>query len=138
MARPRKQVDELDDTQGIELHPGDRLDAACEVLMEYLPVETQERIREAKEGRDVPLWHMILGYVMRCRDREEVWSPHLLSMWDNGLPASAPRPCKNCKKMFTHRFSEASYCCDHCAFEKIPEKGHTTDCPTRTYKEVLA
>ena len=137
MGRPKKQV-ELQSlgVATVEEYSVEHLNEACDTLMEFLPVETQERVREAQAGLNIPLWQLILGYVMRCRDRDEVWSPHLLSMWENALPASAPRPCKNCKLMFTHKHSEAMYCCEYCAFGKVSERGHKEDCPTREYQEV--
>lgn len=101
---------------------------AAEVLMGYLPKDTVERIREARESFQIPIWHLLLGYVMKCRDREEIWSPLILSMWENGLPASSPRPCKSCGHMFVGPVPEAAYCCTPCFFGKLPEFGHSENC----------
>lgn len=135
--RPRSVKGLVEDVVPVR-PPQMRLDEAASTLMEFLPQETQERIREAAEGMRVPLWQMFLGYVMRCRDREEVWSPHLLSMWEEGLPASAPRKCKTCGLMFVSKFPEAQFCCNPCACEKLHVFGHTNECPTKQHEQTMA
>lgn len=103
-------------------------DEAAEVLLTYLPEETQMLIREAQHGMAKPLWQMLLGYVMRCRDNQHVWFPFFLSMWDSGLPATEPRPCGTCGQPFKGPVAEARYCCAPCFFGKLAEFGHSDAC----------
>ena len=133
MAFKRKSTDSIgtDEEMVISTVKMD-INEAAKLLMEFLPQETQDRILEAREGFKVPLWQMLLGYVMKCRDRDEVWSPHLLSMWEDGLSPNAPRPCKTCGQTFKSKFPEAMFCCNPCHFGKIAELGHAPTCPTRS------
>ena len=106
-------------------------DAAAEVLMEFLPMDTQTLLREASEHMVVPMWQMLLGYVMRCHDGALMYSPFLLSSWETGGKPNKPRPCKGCGELFSSRFPDAAYCCNACAFEKLEVFGHHEDCPVR-------
>jgi len=107
------------------------LEKAAELLMRYLPDETQVLIREAHEQLKLPFWQMLLGYAMRARERDEVFWPVILSMWENALPADAPRPCATCGSIFRSKFGDGLYCCNPCFFGKLSVKGHAEECPTR-------
>ena len=116
----------------VPLRPLDvRLNDASEILMEYLPTDTVSMVREAAEKMSVPLWQMILGYVMRCDDGRLWFSPHLLSQWATGGRADAARACGTCGKEFVSRFPDAAYCCERCYFGKLSEFGHNHDCSLR-------
>lgn len=101
---------------------------AAEVLMKYLPEETQGLIREAQGNRQVPLWHMLLGYVMNASEQSELFNPYVLAAWDAGVGPNESRPCKTCGLPFRSRFPGAQYCCNPCACGKDK---HLEDCPTR-------
>jgi len=101
---------------------------AAEELMRYLPLETQELIREAKHSAEQDLWKMLLGYVMRCADRHELFAPYILSMWDTQSKPGEARPCKKCGGQFATRFHDASFCCANCYFEKAEFRGHSENC----------
>ena len=103
---------------------------AAEVLLPYLPEDTQMLIREAREAMQVPLWQMFLGYVMIVSDRSELFSPFLLAAWEAGKKPNEERPCGTCGGMFRSRFAQAKYCCAPCHFNKLTAFGHTSDCPT--------
>lgn len=104
---------------------------AAASLMMYLPTDAQMFINEASEQMQLPLWQMILGYVMRCADRFELFAPHILSQWESGGIANAPRPCGTCEQNFTSKFPDARYCCDNCFFGKLATLGHSEMCPTK-------
>ena len=105
-------------------------EAAAECLLPYLPEDTQLMIREAQEAAQVPLWQMILGYVMIVSDRSELFAPYLLAVWEAGKKPNEARPCGTCGGLFKSRFAQAKYCCAPCHFNKLVEFGHTSDCPT--------
>lgn len=107
----------------IELTP----EEAAECLLGFLPEETQELIREAREARGVPLWHMLLGYVMAQAEVSGLFSPYVLAAWDAGVRPNEAHPCKSCGLKFKSRFPGAQNCCNPCAFGKDK---HADDCPT--------
>jgi hypothetical protein len=104
------------------------LASAAEFLLTYLPEGTQLLIREATTTMGNPLWQTLLGYVMRCADRQELFSPVILSMWESGLRPNGPRPCLTCGQDFRSEFPEARYCCTPCHFQKLEQFGHAADC----------
>lgn len=104
-------------------------DTSAEVLMDYLPDDAQLLIREAAQHMNVPVWQMLLGYVMRCHDGALMYSPYLLSSWETGGKPNKPRPCKGCGLSFSSRFPDAAYCCNACAFGKLDIFGHVEECP---------
>jgi len=106
-----------------------RAEEAAEFLVQFLPRETRELIEEARKLRAVPLWQMLLGYVMRYAERYELFSPVILSAWESGGRADVPRPCKSCGEPFSSRFPGAAHCCNPCACGKLRELGHAEDCP---------
>lgn len=115
-------------------------EVAAEILMEYLPEDTQMLIREAQQGQQVPLWQMLLGYVMIVSDRAELFAPYILASWEAGKKPNEPRPCETCHVEFRSRFAQAKYCCATCHFGKLAEFGHTADCPTglgKTQEELV-
>lgn len=101
---------------------------AAERLLKFLPEETQSLIREAQGSRGVPLWQMLLGYVMNAAEQSELFNPYVLASWDVGVGPNEARPCKGCGKMFKSRFPGAINCCNPCAFG---QDKHTDECPTR-------
>ena len=103
---------------------------AAEVLLPYLPEDTQLLIKEAQVAAGVPLWQMFLGYVMIVSDRAELFAPYLLAAWEAGKKPNEARPCGTCGGLFKSRFAQAKYCCAPCHFNKLVEFGHTSDCPT--------
>ena len=107
-----------------------REDAAL-LLLEFLPEEAQQLIREAQQSQNIPFWRMLLGFVMQSVDRAEVFVPYQLSAWEFGGKANAPRPCKTCGQPFVSRFPNAAHCCPNCFFDKLSDRGHSDDCPTR-------
>lgn len=121
----------MQDVKPVDPTRREAIEAAGVLLIQYLPEETQALIREASEQMKLPIWQMLLGYAMRSRERDEVFFPVILSMWEHTLPANAPRPCGKCGLIFTSRFGESKYCCNPCFFDKLSKLGHTEDCPTR-------
>jgi|SRR3990167_49727 len=103
---------------------------AAMVLLPYLPEDTQMLIREAQVASQVPLWQMLLGYVMIVSDRAELFAPYLLAAWEAGKKPNEERPCATCGGMFRSRFAQAKYCCAPCHFGKLVTFGHVADCPT--------
>jgi len=109
-------------------NPGDPNQAA-QTLLYYLPQNVQDLILEARASRDVPLWQMLLGYVMQCADGTTLFAPHILTLWNSGRPANALRPCRKCGGMFRAQSPDAEYCCSYCYFDKLQEKkGHHENC----------
>ena len=108
---------------------------AAELLIQFLPKEAQSLIQEARQSRGVPLWHMLLGYVMRSADRAELFSPTILPVWESGGRADTPRPCRSCGELFQSRFPEAAFCCNACACEKLSVRGHSDGCPAVEFQK---
>lgn len=106
------------------------IEQAADVMMSYLPPDTQFRIREARESLQLPLWQHFLGLVMNTVDRQQIYAPHILSSWEGGEKPSNDRVCKECGSGFWSRFSQALYCCPPCFFKKGL---HADDCPTKEY-----
>ena len=107
---------------------------AAAVLGEFLPPETFEDIRIAAGELQVPLWQMLLGYVMRCTDSMLTYSPFLLSTWEGGGKASSMHKCHGCGGPFFSRVVDAQWCCERCAFDKLIALGHSADCLIGTEK----
>lgn len=104
-------------------------DDAARILAGYLPPETAEDIRIAAGELQVPMWQMLLGYVLRCTDSMLTYSPFLLSSWESGGKASTDHKCKGCGGPFHSRVVDAQWCCERCAFGKLLEfGGHSPDC----------
>lgn len=111
---------------------------AAEVLMTYLPPESQEKIRQAQHDMVKPLWQMLMGYVMVQVDKEEIWAPYILSQWETNVASLKPKPCGKCQGLFLNpRFPDAQYCCGNCYFDKLEEKGHTVDCLLQQMAKVI-
>jgi len=127
---PNVEMDFLPNEPGSVFVMEDDPEKAAEILIPYLPEDTQMLIREAKEAMQVPLWQMFLGYVMIVSDRSELFSPFLLAAWEAGKKPNEERPCGTCGGMFRSRFAQAKYCCAPCHFNKLAAFGHTSDCPT--------
>ena len=109
---------------------------AAYAMLEYLPEDVQELIREAHGACQLPMWQMLLGYVMKAADRSELFVPYRIAMWDGGRKANEARPCKTCGKVFTPaRFPNQEMCCNSCAFSRLEDLGHNDWCPTRIQVE---
>lgn len=108
---------------------------AADVLFGFLPDDTQMFIREVVTNMQLPLWQVILGYVMRCADRQELFSPHILSAWESGRRPSIAHPCEHCGLEFISKFPDAKYCCNRCYFKK---GGHSEGCPVKPVVEATA
>lgn len=108
---------------------------AAEVLMEYLPAYAQERIREASSDMARPLWQMLLGYVNRVAEMQQLYNPFILDGWQTYNKPTGPRICKGCGLMFTSRWPDAAICCNACAFDKLETKGHSEGCSAYTTTE---
>lgn len=106
---------------------------AAEILMGFLPEDTQIFIREAVGNMQLPLWQVLLGYVMRCADRQELFTPHILSAWEGGRRPSTVHACERCGFEFKSKFPDARYCCNRCFFQK---GGHSEGCGIRAVPEV--
>ena len=131
-ARAKKaEIDAKIEEKHLDLTP----EIAGEFLLSYMPDDAQRLIREASETFNVPLWHMLLGYTMRCYDSMLTFSPYILSSWEGGGRPNAARKCHNCEMMFESRFQDARFCCNNCFFRKTDEKGHTDKCPAIEYQK---
>lgn len=112
-----------------------RLNEAVEVLLEYLPTDTVMLMREASEQMNLPLWQLILGYVVRCWDGHLMFSPHILAAWETRGKPNKPRPCQSCGLLFISQYPDAAFCCPECHFGKLEELDHRHDCPTRFFPQ---
>ena len=107
---------------------------AVDVLLPFLPEYVQGRIREAAVQLQLPVWQMVLGYVMRIADFNELFTPYvLMASWDRNQKADEPRPCRSCGVLFSSVWPNAAYCCDRCACGKLEEFGHREECTTREF-----
>ena len=104
------------------------VDEAGELLLTYLPEDTQVIINEAAVTLGYPVWQMLLGYAMKTAERFELFSPIMMGTWQDGGRPNLPRPCGTCGIEFSTRYPDGKYCCELCFFQK---GGHTKDCPTQ-------
>jgi len=109
---------------------GDDPELAGHALLQYLPEDVQNLIREASDSMALPIWQLLLGYTMRMHEMGELFVPCILAAtWEAGMKANEPRRCQTCQLSFTSRFPSAAYCCTPCHFGKLEQFGHAKDCP---------
>lgn len=121
-----------------EADPKAKLEEAARFLLDYLTPEAQSQIRAAAAEKHMPVWQLLLGYVMRAADRGEIWTTYMLSSWESAHKPGAPRPCKSCGLVFGSEFAEAAYCCNPCACGKLAILGHAESCSTKELQTVSA
>lgn len=119
----------LTETTLAEALPDQEAFDAATILLEYVPEDIRRDVTEAAKDLQLPLWQLLLGYVVRCWDGKMTYAPFILSSWENGQKPTTNHRCESCGKMFYSRFPDARHCCNHCSFDKVEERGHSEDCP---------
>lgn len=101
------------------------MDAGCLKLLEYIPIDASELIREFQAGNGVPMWQVIGGYVMRAREQAELFSPIILPDWADSIAPNAARPCGTCGDAMKTSVPGQQFCCNRCYHGK---DDHNEDC----------
>jgi len=104
------------------------MNAGAEKLLEYLPDDAKELVLEYRASQDVPLWQVIGGYVMRCRDNGEMFAGNILPDWTDMIAPNAVRACGTCGDPMKPQLQGQTFCCNFCASGKRSTLGHNETC----------
>ena len=106
---PDFQVREIETTQ--------ELTAGAAQLLEYLPEAEASMVREISEMLEVPVWQVLAGYVMRCRELGVLQSPIILAEWQDSRSPRSARECRVCQIEFQPSHWGQPYCSTECGAE---------------------
>lgn len=111
----------------------EQMNSAAHKMISFLPPDAQDLIFEYQRSTDIPMWQVIAGYVMRCRENSEMFSPNVLPEWDAGISPNSLLPCRTCGTVMKPRNYGHAYCCNACASSRLKEMGgHNDDCAVVT------
>ena len=105
-----------------------QMNQALEYLLAYLPLDASELVREYQLQYGYPLWQIVGGYIMRCRENGDMMSPNILPDWEEMISPNAPRSCDKCNGVMKREIWSQIYCCDACFFDKVDSVGHSATC----------
>ena len=105
------------------------MNIGCEKMLEYLPDDCSELIREYQHSSEAPLWQVVAGYAMRAREQGQLFSPYILPDWAEMISPNSIRACGTCGEPMKPQFNGNTFCCNRCASDRLAALGgHNDDC----------
>lgn len=115
-------------TEKIHVEDSKAMDDGLQKLLDYMPADCKELILEYVASMQIPLWHAIGGYIVRCREEGTLFAPVILPDWQEMVPANAIRACSTCGEALSPTTWGQRYCCEYCYFGKLSSFGHADKC----------
>lgn len=100
-----------------EIKTTPELTAGAQQILEYLPETEAALVREISEMLEVPIWQVLAGYVMRCRELGVLQSPIILAEWQDSRSPRSIRECRACGTEFQPSHWGQPYCSQECGVD---------------------